>query len=195
MKKRKVKEKEDRELIIIGRPRRISDIGMENKEREKREREDKEKKFLEINEKEKKPMEFNKFKEIKEIKEIKIPKNPQFYSDEKFQQAMIQNFILTQKVMTNLAEKLDSLSDQTSKLLALFEISAKSFIEKGSEGGKLVKEDKDLLDKIDRLMDQNKVIAKGLTMIEEKVRNRVEPEHVGINNVNKPGISQIPQRG
>jgi hypothetical protein len=190
MKKRKVKEKEDRELIIIGRPRRISDIGMETKERENKE---KEKKLFEIKEKEEKPREF---KEFKEIKEIKMPKTPQFYSDEKFQQAMIQNFILTQKVMTDLAEKLDSLSDQTSKLLALFEISAKSFIEKGSEGGKIVKEDKDLLDKIDRLMEQNKVIAKGLTMIEEKVRSRVEPEIIGPPNLNKPsGMGQIPQRG
>lgn len=179
MKKRK--EKEDRELIIIGRPRRISDIRLKEKEN------------LGVKEKEEKPM---KFKEFKEIKEIKLPKTPQFYSDEKFQQAMIQNFILTQKVMTDLAEKLDSLSDQTSKLLALFEISAKSFIERGSEGGKIIKEDKDLLDKIDRLMEQNKVIAKGLTMIEEKVRNRVEPEHPGIININKsPGIGQIPQRG
>ncbi|MEM3074922.1 MAG: hypothetical protein QW727_03205 [Candidatus Pacearchaeota archaeon] len=82
---------------------------------------------------------------------------------------MIENFISLQKVLTNLAVKLDSLGDQIAKLLSLFEISAKSFTEK--QGSGMSKEDKEFLEKLNQLMEQNRLIAKGLTMISEKVNN------------------------
>ena len=62
------------------------------------------------------------------------------------------------------------LSDQISKLLQLFEIAAKSFVKKQEVGGT---GDKDLLQKIDALLEQNKVIARGLTLMEEKLRERI----------------------
>ena len=40
------------------------------------------------------------------------------------------NFISLQKVLTNLSGRFDELSDNMSKLLQLFEISAKTFAEK-----------------------------------------------------------------
>ena len=54
-------------------------------------------------------------------------------------------------------------------MLQLFEISAKSFVKKQEEGGH---EDKDLLHKLDTLLDQNKTIASGLTLMEEKIKHR-----------------------
>ncbi|MEM3113104.1 MAG: hypothetical protein QXI33_01620 [Candidatus Pacearchaeota archaeon] len=80
---------------------------------------------------------------------------------------LIENLVSLQKVLLNLSVKLESLSEQTSKLLALFEISAKSFAEK--QGG-ISKEDKEFVDKLNQLMEQNKILAKGLTLMEEKLR-------------------------
>ena len=85
---------------------------------------------------------------------------------------LIENFIKLQKVQTNLAVKFDDLSQNISRLLELFEMSAKSFMEKQDSGT-----DNDLLGKLDTLVDQNKTIAKGLTLMEEKIRHKVEEKH------------------
>ncbi|MCX6749047.1 MAG: hypothetical protein NT076_05585 [Candidatus Pacearchaeota archaeon] len=93
---------------------------------------------------------------------------------EKLNQALIENFVNLQKVMTNLAVKFDSLSDHISKLLNLFEISARSFAEKVPATD--LEKDKEFLDKLNTLLDQNKTIAKGLTLMEEKMRDRLYGE-------------------
>src|SRR3989344_222056 len=48
----------------------------------------------------------------------------------KVERALIENFIGLQKVMVNLSGKFDSLASQISKLLELFEISAKALVRK-----------------------------------------------------------------
>ena len=101
---------------------------------------------------------------------------------------LVENFVSLQKVLTNLAFKIDNLTDQMSKLLNLFEISAKNFAEK--QAGKEIKnreKDKDFLQKIDALLDQNKTIARGLTLMEEKIRQRVQ------ENGSQAGFPQINQ--
>lgn len=85
-----------------------------------------------------------------------------------FEKALVENFISLQQVMTNLAIKFDNLSNQISKLLELFEISAKVLAEKepyaaGGEGM-----NKKVLEKLDNLLEQNKVIARGLSLLHEK---------------------------
>lgn len=87
--------------------------------------------------------------------------------------ALVENFVKLQKVMTNMSIRFDNLSDNISKLLQLFEISARSFVKKQEEGGS---GDKDLLKKVDSLLEQNRTIAKGLTLIEEKIRHKVGGE-------------------
>jgi len=80
---------------------------------------------------------------------------------------LINNFVTLQKVLTNLSIKLDNLSDQISKLLELFEISAKALAEK--DFSKFEKSDnKEVLEKLDTLLDQNKTIARGLALMHEK---------------------------
>ena len=101
--------------------------------------------------------------------------NSKKMSRDDLDQLIVENFVTLQKVLTNLAGKFDNLSEQISKLLSLFEISAKSFAEKYSEGG-ASKEDKEFLDKLNKLLDQNKLIAKGLTMMEERVRERIKTD-------------------
>ena len=85
--------------------------------------------------------------------------------------AMLENFVHLQKVLTNLALKFDQLSSNISRLLELFELSAKNFAEKAVEKGSV---DQEFLKKLDALLDQNKTISKGIMMMEEKVRGRME---------------------
>jgi hypothetical protein len=91
-------------------------------------------------------------------------------SNREIQLALIENFVSLQKVLTNLTIKFDALSDNISKLLQLFEISAKTFIRKNEEG---VPEDKEILNKLNTLLEQNKTVAKGLTLVEEKIRHKM----------------------
>jgi seryl-tRNA synthetase len=95
---------------------------------------------------------------------------PRQLNNREVQLALIENFVNLQRVLTNLTVKFDNLSDNISRLLQLFEISAKSFVKKQEEPA--LGEDKDLIKKLDTLLDQNKTIAKGLTLIEEKIRHK-----------------------
>ncbi|MCK5449623.1 hypothetical protein KAI32_02060 [Candidatus Pacearchaeota archaeon] len=81
---------------------------------------------------------------------------------------LIENFVGLQHAMTNLSVKFESLSDNITKLLQVFEEAAKSFV----SGDKL--DDKSMLKKIDSLLEQNKTIAKGLILMEGSLRNRSE---------------------
>ncbi|MDP1729278.1 MAG: hypothetical protein Q8L27_03690 [archaeon] len=91
-------------------------------------------------------------------------------SNRELQFALIENFVNLQKVLTNMTVKFDNLSDNITKLLQIFEISAKSFIQKQQDGSG---EEKDVLKKLDTLLEQNRTVAKGLTLIEEKIRHKV----------------------
>lgn len=74
---------------------------------------------------------------------------------------LVENFVALQKVIVDLAEKLTNLSTQTSKLLGLFETSAKTLAEKGFE------DNKGIVQKLDALLDQNKILAKGISLLHE----------------------------
>ena len=88
---------------------------------------------------------------------------------------LIENFVSLQKVMTNLSLKFEGLSSQISKLLELFEISAKTLAKKDFSSEKGVAENKEVLEKLDNLMDQNKTIARGLTLLHEP-NAQMEPQ-------------------
>jgi hypothetical protein len=86
-------------------------------------------------------------------------------SGQKMEQVLIENFVSLQKVMTNLAVKFDSLSGQISRLLELFEISAKTLAEK--DYSIKTEPDKKVMEKMDTILEQNKVIAKGISLLHE----------------------------
>jgi len=89
----------------------------------------------------------------------------------KLENQILQNLIELQKVHTNLAEKFEHLSDQISSLLALFEMSARTFAKQAPV--QMVERDKEFLGKIDKLLEQNKTLAKGLTLMEQKLREKI----------------------
>jgi hypothetical protein len=112
-------------------------------------------------------------------------------SKSELEQALLTNFVNLQKVLTNLSLKFEELSDNISKLLQLFEISAKSFAEKYSGEGSALGGDKALLGKLDSLLDQNKTIARGIMLMEEKIRQRNIPQSG--NQITYPNIKEMRQ--
>jgi hypothetical protein len=102
---------------------------------------------------------------IKKMVSQKI-KSKEAHHEKAIENVLVANFISLQKVMTNLAVKFDNLGAQISKLLELFEISAKTLAEKDIDLSK-GKEDKKVVEKLDTLLDQNKIIARGLTLLHE----------------------------
>lgn len=105
-------------------------------------------------------------------KKAKVVKAPQTIiqapsqKEPKIEKVMLENFVSLQRVMTNLSIKLDNLTTQISKLLDLFEISAKALAEKDFE---IEKDNKDMLEKLDNLLDQNKILARGVTLVHERI--------------------------
>lgn len=103
----------------------------------------------------------------KDLEEEKTPKKKKMTARER-EELLIENFVGLQHAMTNLSVKFGSLSDNITKLLQVFEEAARNFV----SGGK--PDDKDMLNKINSLLDQNKTIAKGLVLMEGKLRGRSE---------------------
>lgn len=113
-------------------------------------------------------------------KKVHVPK-----SEIQLEKILVENFVSLQKVMVNLSVKFDNLTKQISKLLELFEISAKSLAEKDFDIEKSKKDNTEMIKKIDNLLDQNKTIARGLTLMHEAVSME--------NPGNNPKL-QMPQR-
>ena len=103
------------------------------------------------------------------VRRSKIPKD-----DAKLERALIENFIGLQKVMVNLSVKFDDLSNKISQLLELFEISAKALAEKDITIEKTARDDTKIIQEIGNLSEQNKVIARGLTLMHNRLSG--EPE-------------------
>ena len=103
-------------------------------------------------------------------KRVKRSRTPKKKSD-KLENRILENLIELQKVHTNVAEKFEKLSEQISSLLALFEMSARTFAKQPHL--QMAERDKEFLEKIDKLLDQNKTLAKGLTLMEQKMREKI----------------------
>ncbi len=93
----------------------------------------------------------------------------------KVERALVENFVGLQKVMVGLSAKFDNLAHQISKLLELFEISAKALARKefGIEGSK---DSKKIMEKLDNLSEKAGLIGKGLALIHESGQG-LPPQH------------------
>lgn len=89
----------------------------------------------------------------------------------KIETQILENLIELQKVNINVAEKFDKLSNQISELLNLFEVTARNFSKQSP--APMGEKDKEFLEKINTLLEQNKTIAKGLTLMEMKMREKI----------------------
>ncbi len=105
---------------------------------------------------------------VKNKNKSKKPTEVRYHSTKeiKVEKALIDNFVGLQKVMVNLSSRFDKLSDEMSKLLNLFEVSAKAMAKKEFASEK-DPEIKKLHDKLDNLSKQAGLIGKGLALIHE----------------------------
>jgi len=122
----------------------------------------------------------------KEVKKRKSSGEKKMTARER-EELLIENFVGLQSAMTNMSIKFGGLSDNISKLLQIFEESAKNFV----SGGK--SDDAEMLNKIDSLLNQNKTIAKGLVLMEGKLRGRNEEPQMVPNMARNVESSRSPQ--
>lgn len=100
-----------------------------------------------------------------------MEKNPPYQrKSPNMENILIENFVSLQKVMVNLSTKFDELTLKISKLLELFETSAKTLAEKDFDLEKNNRENTKILEKLDNVLDQNKTIARGLSLMHDKIK-------------------------
>jgi hypothetical protein len=121
------------------------------------------------------------------------PASTQHHSGAHLEETLIHNMVELQKVHVDMAQRFDKLSNQISQLLGLFEMTARSFGQQ-SHGIVATEKDREFLDKIDKLLDQNKTIAKGLTLMEEKMREKVYGHSTQMPPINPQQMMQSQYR-
>ncbi len=92
-------------------------------------------------------------------------------SKESLEEQTLHSLVELQKVHINMAEKFDKLATHIENLLGLFELAARNFAKQPHMQS--TEKDKEFLEKIDKLLDQNKLLARGLSLMEEKMRERL----------------------
>ena len=107
-----------------------------------------------------------KHKRIKSVGEEIKSEHPK--SNSNTEKILSENLVALQKIMANLALNIDGLSKRITKLLDLFEVSAKTLAEKDFGIEKSAGFEKELNQKMDTLIEHNKLFAKGLTLLHEK---------------------------
>ncbi|MEX0920649.1 MAG: hypothetical protein WDZ62_00065 [Candidatus Pacearchaeota archaeon] len=117
-------------------------------------------------------------------KKTSLEKKYNSVKQKKTEKILVDNFVALQKVMVNLSSKFDNLSTQISKLLELFEISAKSLAQKDFEKDRDKKESKEILKKLDNISQQAGLIGKGLVLIHENSSGKGFSTH-GMGSENK----------
>ena len=115
-------------------------------------------------------------------------------SQKEMQELLIDNFVGLQKAMTNLSIKFESLSEQMRRLLEIFELSAKNFMTQNQDSSS--SDNKEVLNKIDSLLEQNKILARGLVLIEEKLKVRPEqmPQMQQVTEAEEYEPSEMPRK-
>lgn len=115
-------------------------------------------------------------------------------SEVRVEQLLIENFVSLQKVMVNLSSKFDTLSGRISKLLDIFEISAKALAEKDFNLEKDTKETEKILKRVDNLSEQNKIIARGLTLMNDKLSEEPGASASGRFSFQNPQMQKMPPK-
>jgi len=98
-----------------------------------------------------------------------VPKKKRMTARER-EELLIENFVGLQRAMINLSMKFENLSDNMSKLLNIFEVSARDYMV--NKGRTTPEVDRDLVNRINLLLDQNKNILASVRSIEDKARKQ-----------------------
>jgi hypothetical protein len=112
---------------------------------------------------------------------------------------LLENTTQLQKVVVNLSEKINNLTIQLSQLLKLFETSAETLVRKDF---KIENEsNQEIIKKLDNLGEQNKLLARGLTLMHERTNDLTSPQQISQiqqpmamqPNINPPQFQRPPQ--
>lgn len=117
--------------------------------------------------------------------------------NDKIIETLTQNFTSLQGAIAKMSLKFDTLSNKIESLLNVFEESAKSLAKKDFKDFEKY-DDKELSEKIDNILDQNKTIAKGLIMLHEKEtfsQPIFERDQSTMNSIKRPQqtMKQLPK--
>ena len=100
-------------------------------------------------------------------KSVKKKNSFEKIKNENLERILVENFVSLQGIMSNLSVKFSELSGRISKLLELFENSAKALVEKDRDFENEQREKNEIKDKINNIFEQNKVIAKGISFLHD----------------------------
>lgn len=104
---------------------------------------------------------------------------------------LIENFVSLQRVLTNLSSKMDDLTNKISKLLEIFEISARALAERDFDTGE---DKKELVGRLDSLLDQNRTLARGIALMHERIPRETipfPPQMPPTINIQQPMMSSM----
>ena len=103
-------------------------------------------------------------------------------SKAKSEKLLFENFISIQRILANLASRIDETDKKLSKMLELFENASKSYsraptgmpsgVPQAVQDARL----KEISGRIDELLEQNKDIAKGIILLERVLSEKKEAE-------------------
>ncbi len=93
---------------------------------------------------------------------------------------LINNFVGLQHAMTNMSIRFGALSENINRLLQVFEEAARNIVH--PEENKDAELNKEMVRKIDSMLDQNKTIAQGLVAMEEKLRAKLDENRMKETN-------------
>lgn len=96
-------------------------------------------------------------------------KKPKRLSAAEREEILIDNFIGLQKVMVNLSMKFENLSNNINKLLGVFEASARDYLV--NKGRSSPEKDREYINQLNVLIEQNKAISRNIMQIDEKIRS------------------------
>ncbi|MBP7708212.1 hypothetical protein KA107_00885 [Candidatus Pacearchaeota archaeon] len=109
-------------------------------------------------------------KEGESVSKLSKQKKAKRLSAGEREELLIDNFVSLQKVMMNLSVKFENLSDNINRLLGVFEMSARDFMV--NKGRTNPEKDREVINQINNLMDQNKALARSISMLDEKMKNK-----------------------
>lgn len=81
----------------------------------------------------------------------------------RLEKAVMENFVSLQRVLVNLSGELGELNKKLTGLLGVFETSAKALVQKDFDVGE--KSNQELKAKVNEILEQNKLIARGVTLM------------------------------
>ena len=85
---------------------------------------------------------------------------------------LIENSISLQKILTSVSYNLTKLTEEVTLILELFKEASKNFGEERATEEIDLDHKKNLISKLDTLIEQNKHIARGLILLEGTLRDR-----------------------